>query len=175
MYIRIPYGCKVYTVRLLVCLFVRFCFCILNPVRYFCSTLFSPYGLHFLQHTVRDNIPLSPTRGGGCSPSASTPRPPTTACARTSDHSLTISNLPPPRYVNYVLQYRTGFLHVIPYRFEISFSTSLTTVRDTFPILSFPLSNTVRYFQPNRSGLLLAIPYGLPTGIARLVPYGILF
>ena len=154
MYIHILYGCKVYTVRLLVCLFVRFCFCILNPIRYFWSTLFSPYGLHFLQHTVRDNIPLSPPRGGGCSPSAS-----------------------PPRYVNYVLQYvrascmssRTGF------RFEISFSTSLTTVRDTFPILSFPLSNTVRYFQPNRSGLLLAIPYGLPTVIARLVPYGILF
>jgi len=123
MYIRIPYGCKVYTVRLLVCLFVRFFY---SQSR----MLFSPYGLHFLQHTVRDNIPLSPTRGGGCSPSASTPRPPTTACARTSDHSLTISNLPP---------------------LEISFSTSLTTVRDTFPILSFPLSNT---------------PYGIsnPTG-----------
>ena len=81
-------------VCLLVCSFLVFVS--LNPVRYFWSTLFSPYGLHFLQHTVRDNIPLSPTRGGGCSPSPSTPRPPTTACARRSDHSLTISNLPLP-------------------------------------------------------------------------------
>ena len=113
MYIRIPYGCKVYTVRLLVCLFVRFCFCILNPVRYTSGLARTGFTLYTTYRTGQYST--FTYKGGGCSPSASTPCPPTTACARTSDHSLTISNLPPPRYVNYVLQYRTGFLHVIPF------------------------------------------------------------
>ena len=159
-------------------MFVLFCFCILNPVLYFCSTLFSPYGLHFLQHTVRDNIPLSPTRGGGCSPSASTPCLPTTACARTSDHSLTISNLPlspsPPTLCQQCFAIPYGFPACHPVRASsLKSRPRLLPYGILFPFL--PLSNTVRYFQPNRSGLLLAIPYGLPTGIARLVPYGILF
>ena len=104
---------------------------------------FSPYGFHFYtttvrsfecntpkEYTVRYNTSLSPTRGGGSSPSGSIPRPsPLVTRARMCSHSLTISNLTLPRchgnfrvsksfeshtVVRYLhctgfLSYRTGF------------------------------------------------------------------
>ena len=77
---------------------------------------FSPYGFHFYtttvqsfriqyskEYTVRYNTALSPTSGGGSSPSGSIPRPsPLVTRARTCYHSLTISNLSLPQcYVNF--------------------------------------------------------------------------
>ena len=82
------------------------------------------------EYTVRYNTSLSPTRGGGSSPSGSIPRPsPLVTRARMCSHSLTISNLTLPRcHVNFrvsksfesrtvvrylhctgFLSYRTGF------------------------------------------------------------------
>ena len=118
-------------------------FPILHTVRYFCETFISPYGFHFYtttvrsfecntpkEYTVRYNTSLSPTRGGGSSPSGSIPRPsPLVKRACMCSHSLTISNLTLPRcHVNFrvsksfesrtvvrylhctgFLSYRTGF------------------------------------------------------------------
>ena len=79
MYIRIPYGCKVYTVRLLVCLFVRFCFRIYSQSRtvYF---WFSPYGLHFVYNIPYGTIFHFHLQGEGVAshlppPHALLPRP----------------------------------------------------------------------------------------------------
>ena len=118
---------------------------LLNSIPYGTSSkpLFSPYGFHFYtttvrsfecntpkEYTVRYNTSLSPTRGGGSSPSGSIPRPsPLVTRARMCSHSLTISNLTLPRchgnfrvsksfesrtVVRYLhctgfLSYRTGF------------------------------------------------------------------
>ena len=118
---------------------------LLNSIPYGTSSKpsFSPYGFHFYtttvrsfecntpkEYTVRYNTSLSPTRGGGSSPSGSIPRPsPLVTRARMCSHSLTISNLTLPRchgnfrvsksfesrtVVRYLhctgfLSYRTGF------------------------------------------------------------------
>ena len=83
---------------------------LLNSIPYGTSSKpsFSPYGFHFYtttvrsfecntpkEYTVRYNTSLSPTRGGGSSPSGSIPRPsPLVTRARMCYHSLIISNLP---------------------------------------------------------------------------------
>ena len=76
-----------------------------NTVRYFFKTLIQPVYMGFIctqlpygpfEYTGRYNMSLSPTRGGGFSPSGSIPRPSHLVTgARTCYHSLTISKLFP--------------------------------------------------------------------------------
>ena len=158
-----------YPVRLLVCLFVRFCFRILNPVRYTSGLArtgfkFVPYGTIFHFHRQGEGVAshLSP-------PHPLRPRP---VLARATIVSPFPTFPPTLCQLCFAIPYGLPACHPVRASSEKS-RPRLLPYGILFPFL--PLSNTVRYFQPNRSGLLLAIPYGLPTGIARLVPYGILF
>ena len=105
-------------VCLLVCSFLVFVS--LNPVRYFWSTLFSPYGLHFVYNIPYGTIFHFHLQGEGVAshlppPHALLPRP---VLARATIVSP-FPTFPPPCSVNYVLQYHTGFLHVIPYGLQV--------------------------------------------------------
>ena len=129
---------------------------------------FSPYGLHFVYNIPYGTIFHFPLQGEGVAshlppPHALLPRP---VLARATIVSP-FPTFPPPRYVNYVLQYRTGFLHVIPYGLQVR-------NRDTFPFPSlvqhrtvFPTQpvgtspcNTVRASNRHRTFTYPYIPYG---------------
>jgi hypothetical protein len=138
------------------------------------------------EYTVRYNTSLSPTRGGVPSRLArshallhwsrvlacATTVSPFPTCPSHDVHvNFRVSKSFESRTV--VRKYCTGLVLEIPYRLCDVLSTSLSTVRDcpshrtgSFLLVHFQRhcgAYTVRYFQPNRSGLLLAIPYGLPT------------
>ena len=133
-----------------------------NTVRYFFETFIQPVRVSFLhnyrtvfecntpkEYTVWYNTSLSPTRGGGSSPSGSIPRPsPLVTRARMCSHSLTISNLTLPRcHVNFRV------LNPVRLLGTCTVQVSCHTVRASVRTFGSHLDiNTVRCYTSNHMG-----------------------